>query len=187
MSSFIRCLQPRALAALHGLTEQSGQNWWKDLLTLWEPSGSPAGDHGLRLAIRNNYLNFYSRGQSVARVGFTSGCEAYAETHVKHAFGPSETIQDYARLSGATIQHPKTGEQRGYEGRATLHEWIAQTDKHSGEEKGCVDELVAVNPSIIDLEMGLPRAANGRPLSVWIASPSSRVPTPSTSSFGKPR
>jgi hypothetical protein len=43
MSSFIRCLQPRALAALHGLTEQSGQNWWKDLLTLWKPSGSAAG------------------------------------------------------------------------------------------------------------------------------------------------
>lgn len=158
MSSFIRCLQPRALAALHGLTEQPGQNWWKDLLTLWEPSGSAAGGDGLRLAIRNNYLNFYSRGQSVARVGFTPTCEAYVDTHVKYAFGPGETIQDYARLSGTTIFHPKTGEQLSYKGHTTLHEWIEQTANHAGEEKRCVDELVGSNPSIIDLEMGLPAA-----------------------------
>jgi hypothetical protein len=39
-----------------------------------------------------------------------------------------------------------------------LHEWIERAAQHVGEEKRCVDELVASNPSIIDLEMGLPAA-----------------------------
>jgi hypothetical protein len=49
------------------LSRQS--HWWKDLLTLWRPSGQPTKeDYGLRLAIRDGYMNFYRRGQSVARV-----------------------------------------------------------------------------------------------------------------------
>ncbi len=158
MSNFTRALRLPALKSLHRLTEESGQNWWKDLLTLWEPSGSAAERDGLRLAVRNNYLNFYSRGQSVARVGFTPACEAYVDTHVKYAFASDEKTQDYARLEGTIIRHPKTEEQLKYNGESTLHEWIKRAAEHTGIEKGFVDELVTDNPSIIDLEMGLPAA-----------------------------
>lgn len=58
-------------------------NWWKDLLRRWRPSGSPAHDGGLRLAIRNNCLNFYRHGQSVAEVGGVN--RAYARVHIKYA------------------------------------------------------------------------------------------------------
>jgi hypothetical protein len=156
MSNFTRGLSNPALDSLHRLTEQSGQNWWKDLLTLWRPSGSVAERNGLRLAIRDNYLNFYSRGQSVALVRFTPAGEAYVETHVKYVFGPEEKTQDCARLEGTTIRHPKSEAQLSYKGESTLHEWIERAAKYTGTEKRFVDELVAANPAIIDLEIGLP-------------------------------
>jgi hypothetical protein len=34
-------------------------HWFKDLLRLWRPSGHCSGAEGLRVAIRNGYLNFY--------------------------------------------------------------------------------------------------------------------------------
>src|ERR1700733_15377002 len=45
-------------------------HWFKDLLSLWRPSGHSRGAEGLRVAIRNGYLNFYRLGQSVARVEY---------------------------------------------------------------------------------------------------------------------
>jgi hypothetical protein len=156
MSNFTRCLKQPALASLHRLTKESGQNRWKDLLTLWKPSGSAAGTNGLRLAIRNNYLNFYARGQSLARVRFNPAHEPYVETHVKYVFDADEETQAYARLQGTIIQHPKSKAQLNYKGQSTLHEWIERAAKHTGIEKQCVDDLVENNPAIIDLEMGLP-------------------------------
>jgi hypothetical protein len=77
-------------------------------------------------------------------------------------FGQDEKTQGYARLEGKTIRHPKSGMRLNYEGESTLIEWITQAATHTDIEKGCVDELVAVNPSIIDLEMGLPAAGARR-------------------------
>jgi hypothetical protein len=148
MGEFTRTLRPNALEALRRLAEGPDENWWKDLLGLWRPSGSVAGPRGLRLAIRKNYLNFYLRGQSVARVGFTPACEPYVETHVKYAFGCRETAQKYARLQGTGIRHPITGSILGYEGLSTLHLWIKRADVHKGIEKSCVDDLIASNSTI---------------------------------------
>ena len=60
-TSFDRRLNPRGRKALACLAAEGG-NWWADLLALWSPGGSP---EGLRLGLRNGYLNFYSRGQLV--------------------------------------------------------------------------------------------------------------------------
>jgi hypothetical protein len=74
-------------------------------------------------------------------------------------FGPDEG-QGYAQMrNGKEIRHPVTGAVRRYEGSATLHQWIKEADTYKGDEKTCVDKLVAENPSIIDLEMGLPKIA----------------------------
>jgi hypothetical protein len=104
MSVFMRGLHPDALESLRQLTSESGENWWKDLISVWKPSGSVARVSGLRLALRHNYLNFYSRGQSVARVGFSRACQPYVETHVKYVFGPDEDTQACAlRTSGRAM------------------------------------------------------------------------------------
>jgi hypothetical protein len=158
VTEFARVIQPKALDTLRRLAEKPGDNWWKDLLKLWRPSGSTADDHGLRLAVRKNYLNFYLQGQSLARVGFVND-EPYVSTHVKYAFGPNEG-QLYAKMhNGTDIRHPITGIVLRYRGSATLHEWIKRAGTYKGDEKACVDKLVADNSSIIDLEMGLPEVA----------------------------
>jgi hypothetical protein len=149
------------LTSLWHLAEPSGENWWKDLLKLWRPSGSTAEDHGLRLAVRNNYLNFYSKGQAIARVGFNHACQPYLETHVKYAFGPDEEIQACARLEGTVIRHPNSEKQLNYNGESTLREWIDQAQEYAGTEKQFVDKLVADNPAIIDLEIALPARGVG--------------------------
>ena len=155
MSEFTRRLRSDALASLWSLTDVPGEHWWKHLLSLWRPSGTAAGRQGLRLAIRDNCLNFYLRGQSVARVAFARG-RPYLETHVKYAFGRDETGHEYARLSDTTVSCMKLGTSCAYEGLPTLLGWVAEADAHGGAEKTLVDDLVADNGTVIDLEMGLP-------------------------------
>jgi hypothetical protein len=75
---------------------------------------------------------------------------------VKYAFGRGETMQEYARLSGTTLSCAKIGKQGTYEGLPTLLGWVAEADTHGGAEKALVDDLVADNAAVIDLEMGLP-------------------------------
>lgn len=58
MSIFKRRISTAGLKALHAMANDAGENWWKDLLSLWRPSGQPCGKDGLRLAIRDSYLNF---------------------------------------------------------------------------------------------------------------------------------
>jgi hypothetical protein len=51
-----------------------------------------------------------------------------------------------------------------YEGPATLHQWIAVAgeEKYAGVEKSIVDELVAKNEHVVDLEMALPAWARSK-------------------------
>lgn len=133
---------------------QSG-NWWKDLLALWGPSGTGKSERPLRLAVRDNYLNFYLRGQSVARVAFDGQSRPYVDVHVKYAF-EGATEQAYARLIDAGIIHPKAAHSASYRGASTLWEWMARAAGWETAEKAEVERVVADNPGVIDLEMGLP-------------------------------
>jgi len=58
--------------------------------------------------------------------------------------------------NGTDIRNPKTDQTLVYEGFSTLHTWIERADKHKGPEKTCVDDLIASNSTIVDVEMGLP-------------------------------
>lgn len=171
MSAFGRGLTKPDEEALLRMARDAEPNWFRDLLALWTPSGSPSGPSGLRLAVRNGYLNFYRRGQSVARVAVGRDGRPFAQTHVKYAYGPERIEQAYARLRDERI------ERRGlptlpYEGPATLSGWIDAIEgggsgagSHRGwvgEEKDAVDQTIAGNPEIIDLEMGLPAEPGSR-------------------------
>lgn len=156
MSLFTRGLPSNRLDSLRSMASEGGDNWWKDLLLLWRPNGQPAGEDGLRLAVRNGYLNFYFQGQSIAKVCFGRGGAPYVETHVKYV-ADGQQGQKYAKLAGQTITLPNGGGTLTYEGLKTLRQWISRVSpQYVTKEKSYVDELVAANSSVIDLEMGLP-------------------------------
>jgi hypothetical protein len=134
-------------------------HWFKDLLSLWRPSGHCSGATGLRLAIRNGYLNFYRLGQSVARVYCVSG-ELVAEVHDKYVLDeppPGMSKSPYLRLTKDGVSFRDTLV-AAYEGRSTLLQWIAVAggEEYAGDEKSIVDELVEKNDHVVDLEMALP-------------------------------
>ena len=156
MSKFAR--QLNNLKKLEQRTNEPLPQWWSDLLSLWRPSGVPAGADGLRLAVRNNYLNFYRRGQSIAKVEIGADGLPTAKIHAKYVLNAEldkPGSKEYVALSKANIL--RGGEFfRNYRS-ADLNTWIEVVDKnYAGDEKAFVDELVAANPNIIDLEMGLP-------------------------------
>jgi hypothetical protein len=155
MTEFSRSLPEHGLCTLRKMAGSADANWWKDLLSLWRPSGIPAGCDGLRIAVRRNYLNFYRLGQSVAKVGFDREGVAVADVHIKYAFPESATDQGYVRLNGTDIWL-KDDRQGTYEGKKTLLRWVAETDKYKGEEKAFVDDVVGANTTVIDLEIGIP-------------------------------
>ena len=135
-------------------------NWWRDLLALWATSGPPRGKRRLRLALRDNYLNFYLKGQSVARVSVGRNGKPVLEVHVKYAFKDAEE-QSYAKLTGVEVLR-KGGEAGAYEGPATLGEWMVRAGSWETPEKAQVDQIVSANPTVIDLEMGLPAGSHSK-------------------------
>ncbi len=133
-------------------------HWFKDLLSLWRPSGHRSGDDGLRLAIRPGYLNFYRFGQSIARVACVSG-KLIGEMHYKYVLKqprPGMAKSPYLRLTTKGVYF--RGERVvDYEGIDTLRQWIVVAEKeHAGAEKSIVDQLVEKNDNVVDLEMALP-------------------------------
>lgn len=163
------CAQP--MAAL--------PQWWKDLLSLWRPSGTASDDYGLRLAIRNDYFNFYRRGQSIAEVRIGKTGVPKADIHIKYVRPPA--AEPYGAqcltLDGDGWLRSKGNQVQQYGGLAMLKTWIRNIDGmphgevlipegndlsaaddggFTGREKEWVDQLVAHNSAVVDLEMGLP-------------------------------
>jgi hypothetical protein len=98
-AKFERCLT--GWSALENAATSDEPHWFKDLLSLWRPSGHCSGATGLRLTIRNGYLNFYRLGQSVARVYCVSG-ELRADVHSKYVLReprPGMSKSPYLRLT----------------------------------------------------------------------------------------
>ncbi len=152
MSNFQRKLPEGSMEELATLVS-NGRGWWPDLLAKWAPSGSPGE---LRLAIRNRYLNFYSKGQSVAKVSFGRGGKSPTmSTHEKYVKGGSDGGQRYFKLQGNEGRDPD-GQLVRWGGAKMLRTWISNSGKHTGPEKRCIDALVQASPKVIDLEMGLP-------------------------------
>lgn len=153
MTSFARGLSEAQWAGLRALRATPGGSWWDDQLSLWVPSGRSSGDDGLRLAVRNGYLNFYRRGQSVARVCFGPPRGGIAaprmDIHARYVEGPNAqaTYLSFGASGGASPD------------RAMVRRWIANTARWHGAEKWGVDDVVGCNPGVIDLEMGIPGSA----------------------------
>jgi hypothetical protein len=156
-ANFERCL--KGWPAFKNAATSAEAHWFKDLLSLWRPSGHCSGLDGLRLAIRNGYLNFYRLGQSIARVECVSG-DLVADVHYKYVLDevrPGMSKSPYLRLTTKGVFFRDTLV-APYEGLSTLLQWIsvAGGEKYTGVEKSIVDQLVEKNDHVIDLEMALP-------------------------------
>jgi hypothetical protein len=147
----------RRLENLNQLAAGTPPQWWSDLLSLWRPSGHSVGAHGLRLAIRNNYMNFYRKGQSVAAVSINADGEPIASLHHKYV-DQDAAGQEYVTL-GADGRVKGKSVLIEYAGMEMLQEWIERAESYAANEKKAVDEIVARNDCVIDLEMGLPGTA----------------------------
>jgi hypothetical protein len=126
MSQFSR--QIENLPAIESISGDAVPSWWKDLLSLWRPSGFKSGDYGLRLAIRNGYFNFYRLGQSIARVEINREGMPTAETHFKYVgdTGVGPLDNDYVKLRGEKIlwRRGRQSGERCYGGIEDLKKWI---------------------------------------------------------------
>ncbi|RTR39977.1 hypothetical protein EKG38_04305 [Shewanella canadensis] len=132
--------------------------WWKELLLRLKPAGEELSSNGLRLAVRENYLNFYHKGQAIAKVAFNRDKTLYSEQHVKYVFEGVNT-QKYVRLTGSdpSLINPEKPENSAqYLGGKTLEDWIKRSKDHNGDEKTFVENVAAANSNVIDMEMGLP-------------------------------
>jgi len=114
----------------------------------------------LRVGVRKGYLNFYAKGQSVAKLSVgrngpkVSVHEAYVSGRARSALReglPAERA--YISFDAQALLDP------GFV--SSIDQWIDTADTYATAEKRFVDDLVASNPGVIDLEMGLP--ASGEP------------------------
>jgi len=109
----------------------------------------------LRLGLRNGYLNLYIKGQSVAKLSAgkngpsLSVHKAYVTGRRRKIKGNSvPPVQCYQVYDAKELADPATG--------SLIANWIKTAESHASAEKRFVDDLIAANPGVIDLEMGLP-------------------------------
>lgn len=163
MTKFGRKFDERGLRLLENVIQSQDGHWWKDLLTLWHPSGQPSEDYGLRLAIRNGYMNFYRRGQSIGRISLNRGGQPILSVHAKYVLPEADRGsvegQEYVTLTTTSLVRRTGYPALPYDGIETMRGWVRVVDEdYRGDEKSFVDELLGVpaNDGVIDLEMGLP-------------------------------
>ncbi len=118
--------------------------WWRELLSLWRPAGMPSDDLGLRLAVRNGYLNLYRKGQSVAQVKQARTGQLQWTLHRKYLGDEGQDDLDAGSLyrpAPVNVELPK---------------WVRAAEEKAGREKKAIDEILDRDANVIDLEMGLP-------------------------------
>jgi hypothetical protein len=158
MSEFKRGLRNEAVLGLEQLTNSPGDNWWKELLRRWAPSGS---GEGLRLAVRFNTLDFYFKGHCVAHIGFARGrrdepASAYMKCHVRYIFEDNISGQQHASFDAeeGLWKHNEFAQARSLnEIVSYIERWKAESTptrkRRKASEKAGVDAIVANNKNVI--------------------------------------
>jgi hypothetical protein len=153
MDKFIRCFP------VDDLVTSATSGGIDALFARWVLPGEDAGPHGLRLAIRNGYLNFYVKGQSVGELRMINR-QPRLKIHTKYA----NNIMKGSKPDIPVGQTYETldADQLAAIGPGVVDGWISTAETYAGDEKRFVDDLVAVTPGVLDLEMGLPADASAQ-------------------------
>ena len=159
MGTFSRRLPKRSWEALEALISKT--SWWPNLLAHWAPSGS---EGYLRLAIRDGYMNFYSGGQSIAKITFgRGGNQPTLSVHHKYVISHAKGQKNLKCSAEEGLD--AGGSPVAWGGPRMLRKWISNSYCYRGEEKRCIENVLTISPKVIDLEMGLP-AFNGREIAL---------------------
>lgn len=153
MPIFARSFATRALADWDAANPD---NAVRLLFKQWAlPGRATTSDMPLRLGLRDGYINFYVKGQSVAKLSIRRGDPKLA-VHNAYVSGRhrgderdgATPVQNYIHFDARTLADPATA--------VLVAGWIETAETYASAEKRFVDDLIAANPGIIDLEMGLP-------------------------------
>ena len=112
----------------------------------------------MRLGVRKNYVNFYVAGQSVARLSFGKDRLPKVTVHEAYVTGRVRVAANSTDLppKGKYVPHDGETLARAETCRENRRMGEEQAETYAGAEKRFVDRLIAANPGVIDLEMGLP-------------------------------
>lgn len=148
MPTFRRAFDGEKLAAWD---QQHAGNAVHALFDRWAlPGEAASGTRTLRVGIRDGYLNLYAKGQSVAKLSI-GGAGPSISVHDAYVSGrragePGGAGQTYVTFDAAALADPATA--------ALVPGWIATAESHASAEKRFVDDLIAANAGVIDLEKG---------------------------------
>ena len=124
----------------------SSSNWWRDVL---------ASDD-LFIAVRRNSLNVYYRGASIFKIDWQAG-RVVPSTHVKYLLRQAQT---YVPMRDGKFRYPSAPMLwERYDGPVTLREVMQAAKSFAGAEKTALHPLLVGDPSVIDVEVALTRAA----------------------------
>jgi hypothetical protein len=130
------------IKALERLSRIDG--WWRDVLL----------DKSLIIAVRDESLNVYWRGQSIFYVVMQNDDTVVATTHSKYLLNPDLSKQvSFDGNSFAIGPIEATALIRTYEPGKTLNKLKRAADLFSGDEKRGVHDIVTSNDNIVDVEI----------------------------------
>jgi hypothetical protein len=140
MAVFVRGLHDEMIRALNAAYDQGG--WWRHM----------ADDPELFLAVRDNTLNVYYRGNSLVLVSYEAG-HLIGRTHYKYLLKPRSRLC-YIRSTDGHLDWPD-----GLVGELLLQDLgdiavlKAASLPYAGEEKSGVHHVLQSNPNIVDVEI----------------------------------
>jgi hypothetical protein len=140
-------LSSEFVGALNRLYASEDGGWWRGLLD----------DSDLFVAIRNEYLNAYYRGCSLARIGFDKS-EVIAATHYKYLLKPRLKPEYVVARNGAfDLEAHWTGglAQPFTHSLMELANLKAAAKPLAGGEKHVVSEIIKGNSTVVDVEIAL--------------------------------
>lgn len=119
------------------------------------PGDKTTSNQPLRLGLRGGYVNFYVKGQSVAKLSCGRGGPKLS-VHEAYVSGRKRNDPGGIAPAERTYVSFETDMLSSTEAIAKVDTWITTASTYASAEKRFVDDLVASNPGVIDLEMGLP-------------------------------
>lgn len=165
MSGFVRSLSKELVCALGKLAEEKEPNWWKEILD----------NPDLRLAIREDSLNVYAKGQSVFKIELSKQRDEtlprlVMTTHYKYLLIPKmPRKKEYVTFDGRHFlmkgQHidPNSLIQMSYIPQKTVSQLVRSAISHSNPEKRGVHAIAMANSNVIDLEIAFSKVRKPEP------------------------
>jgi hypothetical protein len=155
MAEFVRSLPTQLAIALGKLAEEKNPNWWKEILD----------NPDLHLAIREDYLNVYARGQSVFMIELSKEMKDGARrpimrTHYKYLLrSRMPSGKEYVTFDGKDFLmkgepiKPGLLIQTVYSSNETVPQLVQTAISYSNAEKSGVHVIAKENSNVIDMEI----------------------------------